>query len=117
MRLIIHTHTIFKSYARYWLTPIIHMCNQMIEKSSEDLNTFLNDKPIFGFCSENTTGIIRKVEYDSKTNSFAGLATPIDHSVPLPKFYQANTFNDLKTIYDTNEIAPLLKVHMFQSIR
>ncbi|CAF2644420.1 unnamed protein product [Rotaria sp. Silwood2] len=43
MRLIIHTHTIFKSYARYWLTPIIHMCNQMIEKSSEDLNTFLID--------------------------------------------------------------------------
>ncbi|CAF3270344.1 unnamed protein product [Rotaria sp. Silwood2] len=69
----------------------------------------------FGFCSENITGIIRKVEYDSKTNSFVGFATPIDHSVPLPKFYQANTFNDLKPIYDTNEIAPLLNMHMFQS--
>ncbi|CAF4854064.1 unnamed protein product, partial [Rotaria sp. Silwood2] len=66
----------------------------------------------FGFCSENITGIIRKVEYDSKTNSFVGFATPIDHSVPLPKFYQANTFNDLKPIYDTNEIAPLLNMHM-----
>ncbi|CAF2713171.1 unnamed protein product, partial [Rotaria sp. Silwood2] len=71
----------------------------------------------FGFYSENTTGIIRKVEYDSKTNSFVGFVTPIDHSVPLPKFYQANTFNDLKTIYDTNEVAPLLNVYMFQSIR
>ena len=40
MRLIIHTHTIFKPYARYWLTPIIHMCNQMFENSSEGLNTF-----------------------------------------------------------------------------
>ncbi|CAF4784009.1 unnamed protein product, partial [Rotaria sp. Silwood2] len=60
----------------------------------------------FGFCSENTTGIIRKVEYDSKTNSYVGFAIPIDHSVPLPKFYQANTFNDLKKSYDTNEIAP-----------
>ncbi len=43
MRLITHTHTIFKPYARYWLTPIIHMCNQMFEKSTEGLNTFLID--------------------------------------------------------------------------
>ncbi len=43
MRLIIHTHTIFKPYARYWLTPIIHMCNQLFENSSEGLNTFIID--------------------------------------------------------------------------
>ncbi|CAF4686475.1 unnamed protein product, partial [Rotaria sp. Silwood2] len=43
MRLIIHTHTIFKPYARYWLTPIIHMCNQMFENSSEGVNTFIID--------------------------------------------------------------------------
>ncbi|CAF3651048.1 unnamed protein product [Rotaria socialis] len=43
MRLIIHTHTIFKPYARYWLTPIIQMCNQMFENSSEGLNTFIID--------------------------------------------------------------------------
>ncbi|UJR22353.1 hypothetical protein I4U23_025415 [Adineta vaga] len=43
MRLITHTHTIFKPYARYWLTPIIHMCNQIFEKSSEGLNIFLID--------------------------------------------------------------------------
>ncbi|CAF1392236.1 unnamed protein product [Adineta steineri] len=43
MRLITHTHTIFKPYARYWLTPIIQMCNQMFEKSSDGLNTFLID--------------------------------------------------------------------------
>ncbi|CAF3778359.1 unnamed protein product [Rotaria sp. Silwood1] len=70
----------------------------------------------FGFCSEDITGIIRKVEYNSKTNSFVGFATPINHEIPLPKFYQADTFNELKTIYETNEMAPLLNVHMFQSI-
>ena len=43
MRLIIHTHSIFKPYARYWLTPIIQMCNQMFENSSEGLNTFIID--------------------------------------------------------------------------
>jgi len=43
MRLITHTHTIFKAYARYWLTPIIQLCNQIFEKSSECLNTFILD--------------------------------------------------------------------------
>jgi DNA-dependent protein kinase catalytic subunit len=43
MRLIIHTHTIFKPYARYWLTPIIHMCNQIFEKLTEGINTFIID--------------------------------------------------------------------------
>ncbi|CAF1442037.1 unnamed protein product [Adineta steineri] len=70
----------------------------------------------FGFCSEDTTGVIRKVEYDSKTDCFVGFATPVNRGVPLPRFYRANTFNDLKTIYDNNEIAGLLNVHMFQGI-
>ena len=43
MRLISHTHMIFKPYARFWLTPIISLCNQIFEKSSEGLNTFLID--------------------------------------------------------------------------
>ncbi|CAF1566617.1 unnamed protein product [Rotaria sp. Silwood1] len=43
MCLIIHTHTIFKPYACYWLTPIIHICNQMFENSSEGLNIFIID--------------------------------------------------------------------------
>ncbi|CAF1495790.1 unnamed protein product, partial [Adineta steineri] len=70
----------------------------------------------FGFCSEDTTGVIRKFEYDSKTDCFVGFATPVNRGVPLPRFYRANTFNDLKTIYDNNEIAGLLNVHMFQGI-
>ena len=43
MRLILHTHRIFKAYARYWLTPIIQLCNLMFENSSDGLNTFIID--------------------------------------------------------------------------
>ena len=32
------------------------------------------------------------------------------------KHYQANTFDDFKKIYNTNEVLPLLNIHMFQSI-
>ncbi|CAF1534009.1 unnamed protein product, partial [Adineta steineri] len=70
----------------------------------------------FGFCSEDTTGVIRKAEYDVATNSFIGFATPIINGVPVPKYYQPHTFNDFKTIFNTNEVAPLLNVHVFQSV-
>ncbi|CAF4624657.1 unnamed protein product [Rotaria sp. Silwood2] len=70
----------------------------------------------FGFCSEDTTGVIPKVEYDSSTNSFIGFTTPIVDGIPSKQCYQAHKFDDLKIIYDSNEMAPLLNVHMFQSI-
>jgi DNA-dependent protein kinase catalytic subunit len=43
MRLITHTHEIFRSYARYWLTPILHLCNDIFGKVTDGLNTFLID--------------------------------------------------------------------------
>ena len=36
----------------------------------------------FGFCSEDTTGVLRKIEYDSLTNSFVGFSTPITGGIP-----------------------------------
>jgi hypothetical protein len=70
----------------------------------------------FAFCSEDTTGVIRKVEYDSSTNSFIGFATPIIDGIPSAQCYRANTFDDLETFYNTKESAKLLNVHMIQSI-
>ena len=71
MRLITHTHTIFKPYARYWLTPIIHMCNQMFENSSEGLNTFIIDTIVIMLSWHNqsipseldSTAVHRLIEY------------------------------------------------------
>jgi DNA-dependent protein kinase catalytic subunit len=61
MRLITHTHRIFKPYARYWLSPIIHMCNQIFEKSSEGLNTFLIDTVVI-LLSWNTIAIPSEID-------------------------------------------------------
>jgi DNA-dependent protein kinase catalytic subunit len=61
MRLITHTHGIFKPYARYWLTPIIQMCNQIFEKSSDGLNTFLIDT-IVVLLSWNTIAIPSEID-------------------------------------------------------
>lgn len=70
----------------------------------------------FAFCSEDTTGVIRKVEYDSSTSSFTGFSTPLLDGIPVMQSYQADSFEDLKLIYDTHETAGLINVHMLQSL-
>ncbi|CAF4827088.1 unnamed protein product, partial [Rotaria socialis] len=103
--------------------PVLPTVLDLINKSDMTLteaefrfNSLQQFQSGFGFCSEGTTGVIPKVEYDSSTNSFIGFTTPTIDGISLMKHYDADTFDDFKTIYNTNETAPLLNIHMFQSI-
>lgn len=98
------------------LSDLIKTSNMALNEAEFRFQSFSQFHSSFGFCSEDTTGVIRKVEYDYSTNSFVGFATPVTDGVPLSKYFQADTFNDLKEIFDMNEQAPLLNVHMFQGI-
>ncbi|CAF1459567.1 unnamed protein product [Rotaria sp. Silwood1] len=98
------------------LGDLINKSNMTLTEAELKFDSLQKFQSGFGFCSEDTTGVIPKVEYDSSTNSFIGFTTPIVDGIPLTKHYQADTFDDFKIIYSTNETAPLLNVHMFQSI-
>ncbi|CAF1481283.1 unnamed protein product [Rotaria sp. Silwood1] len=98
------------------LDGLINKSNMTLTEAEFKFDSLQKFQSGFGFCSEDTTGVIPKVEYDSSTNSFIGFTTPIVDGIPLMKHYQADTFDDFKIIYSTNETAPLLNVHMFQSI-
>jgi len=98
------------------LDDLINNSNMTLTEAEFKFDSLQQFQSGFGFCSEDTTGVIPKVEYDASTNSFIGLTTPIVDSIPLTKHYQADTFDDFKMIYNTNETAPLLNIHMFQSI-
>ncbi|CAF4656711.1 unnamed protein product, partial [Rotaria sp. Silwood2] len=96
------------------LGDLINKSNMTLTEAEFKFDSLQKFKSGFGFCSEDTTGVIPKVEYDSSTNSFIGFTTPNIDGIPLMKHYQADTFDDFKTIYNTNETAPLLNIHMFQ---
>ncbi|CAF4986618.1 unnamed protein product, partial [Rotaria sp. Silwood1] len=98
------------------LGDLINKSNMTLTEAEFKFDSLQKFQSGFGFCSEGTTGVIPKVEYDSSTNSFIGFTTPIVDGIPLTKHYQADTFDDFKIIYSTDETAPLLNVHMFQSI-
>jgi len=98
------------------VNDLINQSNITLTEAEFRFDSLQQFRTGYGFCSEDATGVIRKVEYDSATNSFIGFTTPVNDGVPLIKHFQADKFEDLKMIYDTNEPARLLNVHMFQSI-
>ena len=98
------------------LGDLINTSNMTLNEAEFRFDSLQPYRSGFGFCSEDTTGVIPKVEYDSLTNSFIGFTTPVVDGIPLTKHYQADTFDDFNAIYNTNKTVPLLNIHMFQSI-
>lgn len=83
----------------------------------DKLKQYLNENNVqFGFASEDCTGVIRKIKYDVKTNSFIGFSTPLDNGIPILQYYQTDSFEKLKTWFSTINKAPLLNIHMFQPL-
>ncbi|CAF2756191.1 unnamed protein product [Rotaria sp. Silwood2] len=65
-------------------------------------------------CSEDCTGVIQKVVYNASTNTFIGFATPLDHGIPVPRYFQTDSYEQLKTWFENNDRSSLLNVHMLQ---
>ncbi|CAF5202432.1 unnamed protein product, partial [Rotaria magnacalcarata] len=66
--------------------------------------------------SEDATSIIKKIKYDSTTNTFNGFPTPLDRGVPIKEYYRTDSFDKLKVWFDSNDKASLLNVHMIQPV-
>ncbi|CAM4842016.1 unnamed protein product [Rotaria magnacalcarata] len=74
----------------------------------------LNTK--FGFVSEDCTGVVQKITYNERTNSFVGFSAPLTNGIPHVNHFQTDSFEQLKTWFSTVNKASLLNVHMFQPI-
>jgi hypothetical protein len=66
--------------------------------------------------SEDCTGVIKKIRYNKKTNTFVGFCTPIARGLPVVKNFQTESFEQLQYWFDNVNKAPLLNVHMAQPI-
>ncbi|CAF1532674.1 unnamed protein product [Rotaria sordida] len=107
--------------------PNLTMLNKLISKSDSKINEGelrfdqlqkhfdqLNIQYAFG--SEDTTSIIKKIKYDSTTNTFNGFSTALDCGVPIKEYYQTDSFDTLRIWFNSIEKASLLNVHMVQPI-
>ena len=59
---------------------------------------------------------MRRIKYDTHTNSFIGFSTPLSGGVPSPCHFKTDSISELKLWMDKNEKAPILNIHCVQAI-
>ncbi|CAF3340944.1 unnamed protein product [Rotaria socialis] len=47
----------------------------------------------YAFGSEDCTGIVKRIKYDSTTNTFTGFPSLLDRGVPIKSYYQTDSFD------------------------
>lgn len=60
--------------------------------------------------------MIRIVNYGQETNSFVGFATSLVNGIPVPHYYQTNSFEQLELWFNTSDKSSLLNIHMIQPL-
>ncbi|CAF4170964.1 unnamed protein product [Rotaria sp. Silwood2] len=73
-------------------------------------------KTAIAFASEDCTPVIKKISYDSLTNSFVGFPTPLNNGIPINQHYQTDSFEQLREWFSNEDRAPLINIHMIQPI-
>ncbi|CAF3330138.1 unnamed protein product, partial [Rotaria sp. Silwood2] len=73
-------------------------------------------KTAIAFASEDCTPVIKKISYDSLTNSFVGFPTPLNNGIPINQHYQTDSFEQLREWFSNEDRVPLINIHMIQPI-
>ncbi|CAF3519857.1 unnamed protein product [Rotaria socialis] len=68
------------------------------------------------FASEDSTVVIKKVCYDSHTNSFVGFVLPLNDGIPATLYYQTDSFQKLREWFSSKDRSNLINIHMVQPI-
>lgn len=83
----------------------------------DELHDYFNQIDVkYAFGAEDCTGVIRKINYDQETNSFVGFSTPLVNGIPVPRYYQTNSFNQLESWFNASDKSSLLNIHMIQPL-
>lgn len=67
-------------------------------------------------CSEDATAVVKKIVYNSSTNTFTGFSTPLKHGIPLSNYFQTDSFDELKEWFETLDKSKYLNIHMIQPL-
>ena len=70
----------------------------------------------FVFLSEDCSGIIPRIEYDSIFDTFNGFGTPIIDGKPLENAFRCQSFEQFKDLMEKHQRANLVNVHLLQPI-
>ncbi|CAF1650247.1 unnamed protein product, partial [Adineta steineri] len=107
--------------------PNLTTINSLIQNNDDNLTEgefrfnkmakYLNSFGVrHAYCAEDCTGVVRRIKYDTHTNSFIGFSTPLYGGIPSPSHFKTDSITELKLWMDQTEKAPLLNIHCVQPI-
>jgi hypothetical protein len=67
-------------------------------------------------CSEDSTGVIKKVTYNAITNTFTGFSAPLRHGIPIGGYFQTDSFDQLSEWCENDDKSSHLNSHMVQPL-
>ncbi|CAF1300736.1 unnamed protein product [Rotaria sordida] len=83
----------------------------------DSLATHMNSlKTNIAFAAEDCTAVIKKISYDTLTNSFVGFSAPLNDGIPAALHYQTDSFKRLREWFSSEDYSPLINIHMIQPI-
>lgn len=68
------------------------------------------------FCGEDSTVVIPRINYDSRSNSFVGFTLPLKNGFPCSQFYSTTNMNQLELWYNEIEKSTFLNIHVLQPL-
>lgn len=70
----------------------------------------------YAFCGEDSTSVVPRVSYDTRSNCFVGFTLPLKDGFPCSRYFSANSLSELETWHDQVEKSSLINVHVIQAI-
>ncbi|CAF3360598.1 unnamed protein product [Rotaria socialis] len=91
-----------------------------IEEGIFRYNILQNHQKSVGYdiavCSEDATAVIKRVSYNSTTNTFSGFPISLKHGIPCSRQFQTDSFDELKSCFENKDKTHYLNVHMVKPL-
>ncbi|CAM4878551.1 unnamed protein product [Rotaria socialis] len=66
------------------------------------------------FCGEDSTSVVPKISYDTRSNYFVGFTLPLKNGFPFTRYFSTNSLGELETWYEQIDKSDLINVHVIQ---
>ena len=70
----------------------------------------------YSFCGEDSTSVVPKISYDTRSNCFIGFTLPPRNGLPCARHFATNSLTELETRCEQVDKSSLINVHVIQII-
>ncbi|CAF4042962.1 unnamed protein product, partial [Rotaria magnacalcarata] len=66
------------------------------------------------FCGEDSTSVVPKISYNTRSNYFVGFTLPLKNGFPCTRYFSTNSLGELETWYEQIDKSSLINIHVIQ---